>query len=124
MPHVHTGHPSGMVPGARPGLLLPDLDGRNISITRRPPHYVRSTDRLRLHRPPGRSLKSYRPPQDLPRDSSQPARIRTVRPRIAPSGGGPGRRTAERAGCCPLRRGPGLSWWWPPSRVLVHLAPY
>jgi hypothetical protein len=46
MPHVHTGYPSGIVPGAQPGLLLPDPDRRNNSITRRPRHYVRSTDRL------------------------------------------------------------------------------
>jgi hypothetical protein len=35
-----------MVPGARPGLLLPDPDGRNNSVARRPRHYVRSADRL------------------------------------------------------------------------------
>jgi hypothetical protein len=39
--------PSGMVPGARPGLLLPDLDGRNKSIAHRPRHYIRRADRLR-----------------------------------------------------------------------------
>jgi hypothetical protein len=46
MPHVHTGYPSRMVPGVRPGLLPPDLDGRNNSVARRPRHYVCSTDRL------------------------------------------------------------------------------
>ena len=35
-----------MVPGARPGLLLPDPDGRNNSVACHPRHYVRSTDRL------------------------------------------------------------------------------
>jgi hypothetical protein len=35
-----------MVPGAQPGLLLPDLDGRNNSVARCPRHYVRSADRL------------------------------------------------------------------------------
>ena len=35
-----------MVPGAWPGLLLPDLDGRNNSVTHYPRHYVRSADRL------------------------------------------------------------------------------
>jgi hypothetical protein len=35
-----------MVPGARPSLLLPDLDGRNNSVTRHPRHYIRSADRL------------------------------------------------------------------------------
>jgi hypothetical protein len=35
-----------MVPGVQPGLLPPDLDGRNNSVARRPRHYVRSTDRL------------------------------------------------------------------------------
>jgi hypothetical protein len=97
-----TGYPSGMVPGARPGLLLPDPDGRNNSVTRRPRHYVRRPPRLR--RPPGRSLRSYRPPQDLPRDSSRLARVRVMHARIAPSGGGAGQRTTERAGCYPLRR--------------------
>ncbi len=46
MPQVHTGYLSGMVPGARPGLLLPDPDRRNNSVACRPRHYVRSTDRL------------------------------------------------------------------------------
>jgi hypothetical protein len=46
MPHVHTGYPSGMVPGAQPSLLLPDLDGRNNSFACRPHHYVHSTDCL------------------------------------------------------------------------------
>jgi len=46
MPHVHTRYPSGMVPGARPGLLPPEPDGRNNSVARRPRHYVRSTDCL------------------------------------------------------------------------------
>jgi hypothetical protein len=46
MPQVHTGYPSGMVPGAQPGLLLLDPDGRNNSIARHPCHYVCSTDRL------------------------------------------------------------------------------
>ncbi len=36
-----------MVPGARPGLLLPDLDGRNNAVARRLRHYVPSADRLR-----------------------------------------------------------------------------
>jgi hypothetical protein len=61
-----------------------------------------------LRRPPGRSLRSYRPPQDLPKDFSRLARVRVRHARIAPSGGGPGRRMAERASCCTLRRGPGL----------------
>ena len=43
---VHNGYPSGMVPGAWPGLLLLDLDGRNNSVTCRQRHYVRSADRL------------------------------------------------------------------------------
>jgi hypothetical protein len=46
MPQVHTGYPSGMVPGAQPGLLLLVLDGRNNSIACHPCHYIRSTDRL------------------------------------------------------------------------------
>jgi len=46
MPHVHTGYASGMVPGARPSLLLPDLDGRSNYVTCRPHHYVRSTNCL------------------------------------------------------------------------------
>jgi hypothetical protein len=62
-----------------------------------------------LRRLPGCSLRSYRPPQDLPRDSPRPARVRVMHPQIAPSGGGPGRHTAERAGYYPLR-------WWHPTR--------
>jgi hypothetical protein len=77
MPHVHTWYPSGMVPGAWPGLLPPDPDGRNNSATRRPRHYVRSTDRLgsadRQVAPSG-----VIPSQDLPRDSSRPARVRAM----------------------------------------------
>jgi hypothetical protein len=33
--------------------------------------------------------------------------VRPSAPAAAPSGGGPGRRTAECAGCCPLSGGPG-----------------
>jgi hypothetical protein len=96
MPQVHTGYPSGMVPRARPGLLLPDLDGRNNSIPRHPRHYVRSKDRL------GSTDRQVAPsglPQDLPRDSSRPALVRVMHARIAPLDGGPGQHTTEHAGC-------------------------
>jgi hypothetical protein len=49
MPHVHTGYPSGMVPGARPCLLLPDPDGRNNSVAHRPRHYVRNPKGFRFY---------------------------------------------------------------------------
>jgi hypothetical protein len=95
MPQVHTGYPSGMVPRAQPGLLLPDLDGRNNSIARQPSHYERSKDRLCST---DRQVAPSGLPQDLPRDSSRPARVRVVHARIAPSGGGPGQHTVEHTG--------------------------
>ncbi len=95
MPRVHTGYPSGMVPGARPGLLPLDPDGRNNSITCRPRHYVRSTDRQIA---PSGVIDPLRT-SPLPRDSSRLARIRVMHACIAPSAVGPGRRTAKHAGC-------------------------
>jgi hypothetical protein len=115
-----------MVPGAWPGLLLPDLDGRNNSATCRPRHYIRSTDRLRsADRQVAPSGVSYRPPQDLPRYSSRLARVRARHAHIAPSGGGPGRRTVECAGCYPLRWWRSTRYWcaWLLARYLPKIPP-
>ena len=38
-----------MVPGARPGLLPPEPDGRNNSVARRPRHYVRNPKGFHLY---------------------------------------------------------------------------
>jgi hypothetical protein len=113
-------------------MCLLGLDGKNNSLARHPCTYLQGFPFLRtrcgshtLRRLPGRPLRGYSPPQDLPRDSSGPARLCAMRPLIAPSGGGSGWRTSERAGCCPLRRGHPTRYrcTWPLAMYLSKILP-
>jgi hypothetical protein len=99
MPHVHTGYPSGMVPGVQPGLLLLDLDGRNNSVARRPRHYVCSIDRL------GSADHQVAPSGIINPLRTSPEILPSLLAYVScmlvfpPPGGGPRQRTAEHPSC-------------------------
>jgi hypothetical protein len=139
MPHVHTWYPSGMVPGARPGLLPLDPDGRNNSAACRPCHYVRSTDYLgsadRQVAPSGVIDPLRTSPEILPGLLAYVSCMLELPPQVGVLGGIPPSASAamppqaagycERAGCYPLRqwRSTRYRCSWLPARYLPKILP-